>query len=130
MPSRFGTLCHQLVEEAQLSVREKQLTVVFASFGELSKALWDESLLRHILGNLLGNAIKYSPPGGKVRFELIGQENTVTFRIQDWGIGISENDQKQLFQPFHRGENVGRIPGTGLGLAIVKKCVEAHGGEI
>ncbi|QSJ20154.1 hybrid sensor histidine kinase/response regulator [Nostoc sp. UHCC 0702] len=123
-------LCHLLVEEAQLTVREKQLTVVFTSFGEFSKGLWDESLLRHILGNLLGNAIKYSPPGGKVEFELIGQGNTITFRIQDWGIGISENDQKQLFQPFHRGENVGRIPGTGLGLAIVKKCVEAHGGEI
>ncbi|MBH8563133.1 response regulator [Nostoc sp. CENA67] len=129
-PLDLELLCHLLVQEAQLTVREKQLTLVFASYGEFSKALWDESLLRHILGNLLGNAIKYSLPGGKIQFELIGQENTVTFRIQDWGIGISENDLKQLFQPFHRGENVGRVPGTGLGLAIVKKCIEAHSGEI
>ncbi|MBH8551883.1 hybrid sensor histidine kinase/response regulator [Nostocaceae cyanobacterium CENA357] len=129
-PLNLEAFCRQLVEEAQLTVREKHLTLVFASFGELSDALWDENLLRHILGNLLGNAIKYSLPGGKVQFELIAQEHVVIFRIQDWGIGIPQNDQKQLFQPFHRAENVGSTPGTGLGLAIVKKCVDAHRGEI
>ncbi|WP_373528150.1 ATP-binding protein [Nostoc sp.] len=122
--------CRQLVEEFQLMADEKHLTLVFASFGQLGKALWDKSLLRHILGNLLSNAIKYSPPDGIVRFELISQEKTVIFRIQDWGIGISKEDQKRLFQPFQRADNVGNIPGTGLGLAIAKKSVEAHGGKI
>ena len=51
-------------------------------------------------------------------------------RFQDQGIGISEEDQKQLFQPFHRGENVGIIPGTGLGLTIVKQSIQDHGGDI
>ncbi|MBE8999250.1 MULTISPECIES: hybrid sensor histidine kinase/response regulator [unclassified Nostoc] len=122
--------CRQMVEEVRLIANEKHLTLVFASCGKLDEALWDESLLRHILGNLLSNAIKYSLPGGIVRFELIGQEKTVIFRIQDSGIGIPQEDQKRLFQPFQRAENVGTIPGTGLGLAIVKKCVDAHGGEI
>ncbi len=122
--------CRQLIDEAQLSTKQKHLTIEFTSVGELGDALWDESLLRHILGNLLGNAIKYSLLGGKVQFDLIVQEKTVTFRIQDWGIGIPQQDLPQLFQPFHRADNVGGIPGTGLGLAIVKKCVEAHGGEI
>jgi signal transduction histidine kinase len=122
--------CRQLVEEVRLMASEKHLTLTFASFGQLGEALWDESLLRHILGNLLSNAIKYSLPGGVVRFELIGQEKTVIFRIQDWGIGIPKEDQKRLFQPFRRAENVGNIPGTGLGLAIAKKCVDAHGGDI
>ncbi|BAZ33266.1 response regulator receiver sensor signal transduction histidine kinase [Cylindrospermum sp. NIES-4074] len=122
--------CRQLVEEAQLTAAVKHITLIFASFGEVGEFLGDESLLRHILGNLLNNAIKYSLPGGTVRFELIGQDDTVIFRFQDWGIGIAKKDQKRLFQPFHRGENVGSTPGTGLGLAIAKKCVEAHGGEI
>ncbi|MBD2522739.1 hybrid sensor histidine kinase/response regulator [Nostoc sp. FACHB-133] len=122
--------CRQMVEEVRLIANEKHLTLVFASCGQLDEALWDESLLRHILGNLLSNAIKYSLPGGIVRFELIGQEKTVIFRIQDSGIGIPQEDQKRLFQPFQRADNVGTIPGTGLGLAIVKKCVDAHGGKI
>lgn len=129
-PLDLEAFCRQLVEEAQLSLKEKNLTLIFASYGELGEAVWDETLLRHILGNLLGNAIKYSLPDGRIQFELIGQENSVIFRFQDWGIGIPKQDQKRMFQPFHRAENVGRIPGTGLGLAIVKKCVDAHGGEI
>ncbi|MEH1764927.1 MAG: hybrid sensor histidine kinase/response regulator [Nostoc sp.] len=122
--------CRQLVEEVRLMAGEKHLTLVFNSFGQLGEALWDKSLLRHILCNLLTNAIKYSLLDGLVRFELIGQQKTVIFRIQDWGIGIPQEDQKRLFQPFQRAGNVGTIPGTGLGLAIAKKCVDAYGGEI
>ncbi len=122
--------CRQIVEEAQLSIKDKHLTVIFNCHQKLEPVLLDESLLHHILGNLLGNAIKYSLPGGIVNFELFGQEHAVIFKIQDWGIGISPQDQKHLFQPFHRGENVGGIAGTGLGLSIVKKCVDAHQGEI
>jgi signal transduction histidine kinase len=124
------SFCRQLIEELQLSTSEKHINLVFLSQGELGESLWDENLLRHILGNLLVNAIKYSLKGGAVRFELIGQENSVIFRIQDWGIGIPLEDQQQLFMPFHRASNVGSISGTGLGLAIVKSCVEAHGGQI
>ncbi|MBD2565450.1 MULTISPECIES: hybrid sensor histidine kinase/response regulator [Nostoc] len=122
--------CRQMVEEVRLMASDKHVNLVFTSFGQLDEALWDESLLRHILGNLLSNAIKYSLPGGIVRFELIGEEKAVIFRVQDWGIGIPKEDQKRLFQPFRRADNVGNIPGTGLGLAIVKKCVDAHGGDI
>ncbi|MBD2571331.1 hybrid sensor histidine kinase/response regulator [Anabaena lutea] len=122
--------CHQTLEELHLTALDKQVTIEFTSFGDFKDTLWDESLLRHILENLLSNAIKYSHPGSKVKFEVISQEKVVTFRIQDSGIGIAQNDQKRLFQPFIRGENVGSISGTGMGLAIVKKCVEAHGGEI
>jgi signal transduction histidine kinase len=121
--------CRQLVEQLQLSTGEKH-QLVFTVEGELGEALWDQSLLSHILGNLLANAIKYSPLDGIVKFELISQNNSVAIRIQDQGIGIPPEDQEQLFEPFHRASNVAAIPGTGLGLAIVKKCVETHGGEI
>jgi signal transduction histidine kinase len=122
--------CRQLLQEAQLTINEKQLNVIFTCNKTLNEALLDETLLRHILGNVLGNAIKYSLPGGTIKFELTAQNHAVMFKIQDWGIGISQEDQEQLFQPFHRGDNVGGVAGTGLGLAIVKKCVDAHGGEI
>jgi signal transduction histidine kinase len=126
----LDSFCHQLVEEARLSIDEKHITIIFSSFCKIGEALFDENLLRHILGNLISNAIKYSPSNSTVRFDLIGQEKTVIFRIQDEGIGIPEEDQQQLFQPFHRATNVSGIPGNGLGLAIVRKCVETHGGKI
>ncbi|WP_026735741.1 hybrid sensor histidine kinase/response regulator [Fischerella sp. PCC 9605] len=122
--------CCQLLEEAQLVTAEKHIKLVFTTSEQLGEALCDENLLRHILGNLLSNAIKYSYPNSNVYFELLFQNQTVIFRIQDEGIGIPQEDQKQLFEPFHRASNVGTIPGTGLGLAIVKKCLETHGGEI
>ena len=133
-PLALEAFCHELLAEIQLGIGENH-QLVFTTQGELGTALWDKSLLRHILTNLLTNAVKYSPPGSKVNFELIFQnenqgEKTVIFKIQDQGIGIPQEYQKHLFHPFRRGENVGSIPGTGLGLAIVKRCVDAHGGEI
>ncbi|NEP09277.1 MAG: response regulator [Symploca sp. SIO2C1] len=128
-PLALESFCHQLVEELQLTASKKH-QLVFTSFGELDEALWDEGLLRHIFGNLLDNAIKYSPEGGIVRFQLIVQEKTVSFRIQDQGIGIPPEYQKQIFDPFTRASNVNTITGTGLGLAMVNRCVELHGGQI
>ena len=123
-------LCYELVQQSQLFAQEKQLNLIFTSSENCLKYLGDETLLKHIVSNLLNNAIKYSPPDSTVLFELIKQEKTVILRFQDQGIGITETDQKQLFQPFHRGENVGIIPGSGLGLTIVKQCIIAHRGEI
>jgi signal transduction histidine kinase len=123
------SFCRNLVAELQLHISET-LQIVFTAQGELGDALWDESLLRHIFGNLLTNAIKYSPEGGTVRFEMIAQADSVLFQIQDQGIGIPLKDHQRLFKPFHRASNVDRIPGNGLGLAIVHKCVEVHQGQI
>jgi PAS domain S-box-containing protein len=92
--------------------------------------LLDEKLLRQILSNLLGNALKYSPIESTVQLDLICLNNTVVFKIKDSGIGIPLEDQSRLFEPFHRATNVGTIQGTGLGLAIVKQCVDLHRGEI
>ena len=122
--------CLELVEDLQFSADKKQIKIMFEPQGIIEPTAWDQSLLRHILGNLLANAVKYSPEGKQVKFELIPQEQEMIFRIQDWGIGIPAADHQNLFQPFHRASNVGRIPGTGLGLAIAKSCVEAHQGRI
>ena len=95
--------------------------------------LWaevDERLLRSILGNLLSNAIRYTPPSGVITLKISRRQNTLTFRVQDAGMGIPLSDRRDLFKPFHRGRNVSNIPGTGLGLSIVKQFVDLQNGTI
>ena len=121
--------CSSLVEELQLSASSEHPIVFTCQFSG-SEGCLDEKLLRHILSNLLINAIKYSPTNSTVNFELICQKDWAIFQIQDSGIGIPIEDQERLFESFHRAKNVGNIPGTGLGLAIVKRSVDLHGGKI
>ncbi len=93
-------------------------------------ATMDEKLLRQMLSNILSNALKYSPLGAVIYFRLTVEADRALFEVQDQGIGIPLEDQKRLFEPFHRGTNVGSTAGNGLGLSIVKKSVEIHGGTI
>jgi signal transduction histidine kinase len=122
--------CRDLVEEVQVTTTSH--TINFCIQEQLSQleGLIDDKLLRHIIINLLTNAVKYSPEGREVIFDLKCDRTSAIFAIQDRGIGISVEDQQKLFESFHRGQNVSNIPGTGLGLAIVKKSVDLHGGTI
>jgi PAS domain S-box-containing protein len=90
----------------------------------------DEKLLRHILTNLISNAVKYSPPGSPVQLRVWRVGGEAVFEVNDRGCGIPPEDQPRLFEAFHRARNVGQIPGTGLGLVIVKRGVTLHGGRI
>ncbi|MGC9528110.1 MAG: ATP-binding protein [Limnospira sp.] len=129
VPLNVESFCRQIVDEIQLEVGEKY-EIIFESQGVFQSALWDDNLLRHILNNLLNNAIKYSPEGSTIWFDMLGREDAVIFQVQDQGVGIPPRDLSKVFQPFYRSENVGKVPGNGLGLAIVKRCVETHGGRI
>ncbi|MBN1965568.1 MAG: GAF domain-containing protein, partial [Anaerolineae bacterium] len=128
-PLDLEALCRDILEEVQISA-PPTLTLDFNIVASCRQVVMDEKLLRHILGNLLSNAVKYSPDGGTVRFTVNCDEAFTTFFVSDEGIGIPEADQKRLFEPFHRGENVATISGTGLGLAITKESVALHGGTI
>ncbi len=121
--------CQKLVESFTVKL-EPQSAVIFQIEGSLERGLWDINLIKHILTNLLGNALKYSPQGNPVEFKIIVESEQVVFKIIDRGIGIPSKDQENLFKPFYRGSNVDNIQGTGLGLAIVGRCVEAHKGQI
>ena len=92
--------------------------------------LVDEQLLRHIVVNLLTNALKYSPAGSTVGFSVTEAGEDIKLTITDQGIGIPADDLPKMFESFHRAANVGSRPGTGLGLAIVKSAAELHGGEV
>lgn len=124
--------CRRLIEEVKYSFPQPgPVEFEVKNVSDLAQPLlMDQKLLRYILGNLLTNAIKYSPEGGEVQLSLAFSESQIEFEVQDSGIGIPLDDQEHLFDPFYRAANVGRLPGTGLGLAIVKQCVELHKGQI
>jgi len=105
-------------------------SIIFLSPGDGAQAKLDGNLIEQILTNLVSNAVKYSPQGGEVRFELECQQEQAIFRIQDEGIGIPPSERERVFEAFYRASNAGTIQGTGLGLAIAKKCVDLLGGEI
>lgn len=90
----------------------------------------DSRLLRQMISNLISNAIKYSPNGGRIWVKLQLEHPELILSIRDEGIGIPEADQARLFNAFQRASNVGKIMGTGLGLAIVKQAVNLHHGTI
>lgn len=128
-PLDVEDFCQTLVEEIRFNSANSH-HIELAFFGDCSSLSLDKKLLRHILANLLSNAVKYSPKGSRVSMDVRCAGGSVVFTVRDSGIGIPEAEQKYLFQPFHRAENVGNIPGTGLGLTLVKKCLDLHSGDI
>jgi signal transduction histidine kinase len=112
--------CRHFVEEMNLNAGIHNMPT-FTCQRTVRPINADEKLLR---------SIKYSPQGDNVDLTLEYQVDDALLRVQDWGIGIPLEDQKHLFEPFHRGKNVRTIPGTGLGLVVVKKCVDLHHGTI
>ncbi|MFO8021380.1 MAG: ATP-binding protein, partial [Perlabentimonas sp.] len=98
--------------------------------GDYDRVLLDKVLLRHILINVLTNAIKYSPSETKVDFTISKVKRYIEFHVQDFGVGIPKNELTNIFDPFFRASNSEEFSGTGLGLAIVKQCVNVHGGDM
>lgn len=91
----------------------------------------DSKLLKHVLFNLISNAIKFSPQNGVVEVNVdVPPGERIVISVKDNGIGISEEDQKHLFERFFRGQNATHIQGTGLGLNIVANYIDLMGGNI
>jgi len=123
------SLCSEILEDIIISASDNHFIDQVLE-GNTERVFMDPNLTRHILTNLLSNAVKYSPDGGKILFKTEVFDDKVVFTIRDEGIGIPEEDVKNMFQYFFRARNSRTIPGTGLGLSIVKKSVEVHKGEI
>lgn len=92
----------------------------------------DGNKMKQVLVNVISNAVKYSPRGGKVKVELRAEDNYMYIHITDEGLGIPLDNLPLLFQKFYRVDNSDRreIGGTGLGLAIVKEIMERHSGDV
>jgi signal transduction histidine kinase len=121
-----------LAHEAQLvadTATRHQIEIVGG--GEPLSVRADRDRIGQVFGNLLGNAVKYSPDGGLV--EVTGWVHGTTARVEvrDQGIGVSQESQSRIFTKFFRGDAPeSGIPGTGLGLSVSREIVEAHGGHV
>ena len=90
----------------------------------------DSQILIEAIGNLVANAIVYSPKGSRVGIGVRADGDLVEIAVSDQGIGISESDRERIFERFYRGADARTVPGTGMGLAIVRQIVQAHGGSV
>lgn len=121
--------------ESSFSVLAMQRDISFTvNHGEdlPGNVYWDEDRMNEVLGNLISNAFKFTPRGGKVALTVACRENKVVITVQDTGAGISPAQLPHIFDKFFQADNQAQAAtkGTGLGLAIAKEIVEAHGGEI
>lgn len=118
-----------IIEEMQLIAKQNQ-NIVYQHTGVSGRVYLDPALLKNSVLNLVSNAIKYSGENTFIEFNTELTDNELCITVKDNGIGIPEEEQKNLFEPFFRAHNTGNIPGTGLGLNIVKRYVELMGGEV
>ncbi|HNB40240.1 MAG TPA: ATP-binding protein, partial [Anaerolineales bacterium] len=127
-------LCQSSMVFVRQLAKKKNVLVNYLPDPAISTLQADARRLKQILVNLLSNAVKFTPEGGKVMLEVHANrdEGIVTFSVTDTGIGISEDNQKRLFQPFTQVDSSlsRKYDGTGLGLALVKRLTELHGGTV
>lgn len=123
-------LLQEQVEAQRLQWQARRLTVRVE--GSAPALEVDPGKLGAALGNLLSNAIRFSPAGGTVRLALSGGDTAVCIDVQDQGPGIAEADRERVFEPFYRGERQPEdaVRGSGIGLSIVQEYVAAHGGRV
>jgi len=126
---RFDQFCHEIVQQLQQSQGQRH-TLNLDITGEVRPIAAEPKLMRQVIGNLLGNAIKYSPAGSSIQVDLKYEPDHITLQVSDQGFGIPPEDQPNIFEPFRRASNAERIKGTGLGLTIVRRAVEQHRGHV
>jgi two-component system NtrC family sensor kinase len=127
----FTALIHSTLEGLRSKLDERGQVVRLEIAEGLPRILGNPTRLRQMLGNLIGNAIKYTAPGGWVAVRAAAEGGQIILQVADNGPGIPPSDQPYIFDKFYRASNVAsETPGTGLGLAIVKSIVENHQGRI
>jgi two-component system sensor histidine kinase MprB len=116
----------ELVDAAVDRARRRAPELRFDSRLEPHRIVGARSRLERAVGNVLDNAVKWSPPGGTVEVRLVGG----TLTVRDHGPGIAESDLPHVFDRFYRADSARALPGSGLGLAIVRQTVDDHGGSV
>jgi len=129
------SMIQQVVDLWQDTAREKKIEILLQFPPSIPLIQCHEDLLQRAIDNLISNALKYTPPGGKVEISLANhlrgnKGGLVELVVKDSGIGIGADELEKIFEPFYRGKNVTSEKGVGLGLSLVKKVVDIHGGKI
>ncbi|MBN1873193.1 MAG: GAF domain-containing protein [Anaerolineae bacterium] len=127
-------LIAQVLEGIRPLAEAKSLSLHWERSANSIAVMGDVSQIERVIRNLLDNAIKYTPAGGRIQIAVTSEHtaagNCVEMRVDDTGIGIPPEAQTRVFERFYRVDPSHTVPGTGLGLSIVKEIVEAHGGTI
>lgn len=121
-----------ICEEMRPAAEEKGVSLSLEIEKGSPQLLADPEEMTQLVGNLVGNAVKYTPPGGSVSVSVRPENGGVRLEVQDTGIGIPPGDQPKIFEEFYRAENARQhaAEGTGLGLSIVKAIADAHGAQL
>ncbi len=129
--ARLDEIAHEVVEASSALARAREI-VLETDLSEVPPILGDHERLLQLVGNLVSNALKFTPAGGTVTVRTFVDGDMAVIEVADTGIGIPEGEQDRLFQRFFRSSIATEqaIPGTGLGLVISRAIVEAHGGTI
>jgi signal transduction histidine kinase len=129
---RLDALFAELQADYEAQAGEKQLRFKVNLPPKLPAIKGDREKISVALHNLVGNAMKYTPAGGQVTVNVSIDQSMLTVDVVDTGLGISEQDQKQIFDKFYRAKDprIGHIPGTGLGLTLAREVIRLHGGDI
>jgi len=126
-------ICQAVINSHKAEIKRKKIKFEFKRpKGKLPQIKLDEEKISLVIQNLLENAVRYTPPGGKIVVSLKRKKKEIEFSVRDTGIGIPKEQQDRLFTKFFRGANAVRMEteGTGLGLFISKNIIEAHRGKI
>lgn len=115
---------------AQMQLAAGRHELVYHHEGRQQVVCSDRNVLKHCVVNLLSNAVKYSVETGRILLKTTVAPDTYSITVSDRGIGIPQDEQKRLFEPFFRASNAAEVAGTGLGLHIVQNYVRQLGGEI
>ncbi|MEW6440086.1 MAG: ATP-binding protein, partial [bacterium] len=126
---------NQLVEPFRLAAMKKNISFSFPDAeGDRSGLLlyFDPDRMEKVFANLFSNALKFTPPGGKIELAVYETEETVEVSVADTGAGIPPADLPRIFERFYQAASKGarRVPGTGIGLSLVKEFTELHGGSV
>ncbi|MDI6890644.1 MAG: ATP-binding protein [Thermodesulfovibrionales bacterium] len=131
-PLNLAEILQRTIELIQPQAQDKNIALQTAVEDHLPLIKGNKGSMEAMFINLISNAIKYTPSGGKVRIELRKDAQYLQVKVSDTGIGIEDKDILRIFDKFHRerSERTKDISGTGLGLSIVKGIVDAHRGSI
>lgn len=128
----LSALVESVAEKLKINAKNHGVDIFYSSQGDASRYFGDRDRMEQVVTNIVSNAVKYTPSGGRVDV-VCGVKYTQAFiRVTDNGIGIPEKDQPRIFERFYRVDKARsrESGGTGLGLAIAKELVELHGGKI